>query len=212
MPFHASDLMLATAGAPFTRPGWQFELKYDGFRMCVLKSDSFIRLVTRQNVDATAWFPEIVKAVAQIPHTLVLDGEVCVTDAYHRPNFERLMRRAALRRYKAGCDPVVFYGFDLLYLDGIDLRPRDLASRKAEMGSIFPIGKEGLSLVTGIEERGEWLFQQAVDLGMEGIVAKRLDSPYIAGRSSLWVKSKPKGWHRGWKRAPTVPPREARSP
>lgn len=105
--------------APFGQVGWIFDIKYDGWRLLAGARDGKVQLATRNGVDATNWFPEVVQGLASLaggPH--ILDGEVCVLDDLGRSDFNRLQDRAGRRRWFHGCDPVVFCAFDLLARDG----------------------------------------------------------------------------------------------
>jgi len=109
----------------------------------------------------------------------VLDGEVCVLDQHGRSDFNRLHRRARRLGHKAGADPVVICVFDLLLHAGKDIRLQSLAKRKAALQRLLREKRDSVLLVGGVAERGVWLFQRALELELEGIVSKRLDSPYM---------------------------------
>lgn len=124
----------------------------------------------------------------------VLDGEVCVLDDYGRSDFDRLHARAKRRGFPAGADPVVFCAFDLLVHQGLDVRALPLKTRKRRLAQLLRRQRPSVLLVDGIAERGTWLFIQALELKLEGIVSKRLDSEYESGvRSRAWVKVKRPG-------------------
>src|SRR5688572_22824429 len=121
--------MLATlVDAPFHRPGWVWEEKYDGIRLIALKDGPRVRLLTRNDKDRTGDFPEVVAALAALPApTLVLDGEVVVFDAAGVSRFQLLQRRAA------GASPPIYVAFDCLYARGRDLLPRPLTARRTAL-------------------------------------------------------------------------------
>lgn len=175
-----------TSDGPFTRKGWLFELKYDGFRLLAEKvEDGAVRLAYRSGRDATRIFPEITEAVADLPYrSLLLDGEAVILDESGRPDFQLLQRRA--QRSAADVPPVLFV-FDLLAFEGYDLRPLPLSDRKAILRAVLP-STDHLRIVEEIPERGEDLYAAVQSLGLEGIVAKREDSPYKPGYSPLWLK------------------------
>ncbi len=185
--------MLATAGAPFDRTGWLFELKYDGYRMMASRSGDEVVLLSRTGQPLTRAFPDIVRAVASLPHDgLVLDGEVVVHDAAGRPAFGLLQQRAglsgALEIARAARHlPAVFYVFDLIAATGRDLRPLPLTARKQLLRSALP-STGPLRYSEHVLNQGLATFESAKRLGLEGIVGKRADSPYRSGRSGDWIK------------------------
>ncbi len=187
-------LMLAeTADDPFTRKDWLFEPKLDGYRVLAARVKGEPRLLTRNGNDCATSFPEILRAVAALPFDqLILDGEVVALDDQGRPSFQRLQGRARLSRpidirHAAVNTPVTYYGFDLLGFEDFDLRPLPLTARKAILRRVLPpVG--ALRYLEHVDEQGEALYQEAVRLDLEGIVAKKANAPYKAGRSPLWVK------------------------
>jgi bifunctional non-homologous end joining protein LigD len=190
----ALEPMLAeVADEPFSAPGWVFEIKYDGFRLVAGRSGASARVFYRRGREATAAFPDVARAVAALPYRdLVLDGEVTVLDEAGRPSFERLQKRCQLLRpldiERAAVDlPAAYFVFDLLGFEGRDLRPLPLRARKALLARILP--KLGpLRYADHIEERGAEMFAAVLGMGLEGVVAKRADAPYRAGRSADWRK------------------------
>src|SRR5215217_669060 len=185
--------MLAEAQEePFNAPGWLFELKLDGYRTLASR-DQTARLLSRNGNDLSACFPEILQALKALPfERVLLDGELVALDDRGRPNFQRLQQRAQLRRAldirHAVVDcPVTFYAFDLLALDGFDLRALPLATRKQLLQRVVPSAGV-IRYLDHFEDDGIVLYQQVQKLGLEGIVAKRGDSPYKSGRSPAWIK------------------------
>ena len=189
-------LMLAqTRDDAFTDPNWLFELKYDGYRLLGAREGGARQpvLLSRNGHDLTAVFPEIAHAVQTLPYDdFVLDGEVVVHDDAGRPSFPRLQKRGRLtQRYdiaRATVElPATLYAFDLLALEGFDLRSLALAERKAMLQWMLPpVGP--IKFADHIEGRGEAFFEQVREMQLEGIVAKKADSRYRAGRSSAWIK------------------------
>jgi bifunctional non-homologous end joining protein LigD len=187
-------LMLAeTADGPFSDDRWLFELKLDGYRLLAARDGSSARLLSRNGNDLSASFPEVKRAVAALPvERFLLDGEVVALDDSGRPSFQRLQQRGKLTRAmdirRATVDnPVTFFGFDLLAVEGFDLRPLPLSTRKEILRKLLP--SAGLiRFLDHFEGEGEVLYHQVQKLGLEGIIAKRSDSPYRAGRSSDWLK------------------------
>jgi bifunctional non-homologous end joining protein LigD len=187
------ELMLAeTRDAPFSRPGWVFEIKYDGYRM-LAQGGHEARLISRNGNDLTAGFPELERALRALPYAgVVFDGEVVVHDGSGLPSFQRLQKRARLSRpvdvRRAAVElPAAFYVFDLLGFEDYDLRSLPLVERKALARQLLPpVGP--LRFADHLEEQGTAMYDQAVKLGLEGIIAKKADAPYQKGRSPHWIK------------------------
>jgi len=189
-------LMLATSAAkPFDGPGWLYELKYDGYRVLAIRRGAKTRLLSRRGSDLAACFPEIVAGLDKLPD-IVLDGELVILDRGGKPQLDRLRRRARLKNEisilnAAHWEPAAILVFDILRLGAKDLRKLPLLKRREiartalhrAMGSF-----KRIRLVQQVGGTGSGLYQAAAALGLEGIVAKRADSPYRAGRSKDWVK------------------------
>ncbi len=191
---HDVKLMLAKPrDDAFSDPGWQFELKLDGFRMLAARVDGEPLLLTRNGHDATARFPEIARSLRKLPYEhLVLDGEIVVHDEAGLPNFQRLQQRARLARSPdiaraAVLKPATFYAFDLLGFEGHDVRPLSLTLRKRAL-SLVPPPAGPIRYTEHFQAEGERLFAQVQQMGLEGIVAKRAEGRYRGGRSSDWLK------------------------
>ena len=186
------DLMLASSAAkPFERAGWIFELKYDGFRVLAMRSGMEMRLLSRRGNDLARWFPEIVACVRELPN-VVLDGELVVLDEKGKPEFERLSRRARTRNpisieAATRSDPAAVFAFDLLSLRGKDVRGLPLLKRKELVADVLR-NSQRIRPVQYVGEQGQRLYDAASALELEGIVAKRADAPYKAGRSKDWIK------------------------
>jgi bifunctional non-homologous end joining protein LigD len=188
-------LMLAERRAePFDDPRWVFELKYDGFRVVAAVERGRPRIFYRGGSEATECFPEVARAVAALPcEDAVLDGELVVLDGRGRPQFQRLQQRFQLRRgpdtaRAAAAHPACLFAFDLLRLDGSDLRPRPLLDRKAQLRRLLGRCAGRLRYVQHVRGRGVTLFEEVSRRGLEGVLAKRADSPYQGGRSAHWLK------------------------
>ena len=200
-----APLMLAeTRDEPFSDPAWLFELKLDGYRLLAARGSGPPRLFSRNGNDLASSFPEVTRAVGALPVSRVLlDGEVVALDESGRPSFQRLQQRAKLTRAldirrAAVENPVTFFAFDLLAAEDFDLRPLPLVTRKELLRKLLP--PAGLiRYLDHFEGEGEVLYQQVQKLGLEGIVAKRADSTYRAGRSASWIKirTRPLGRFRG---------------
>jgi bifunctional non-homologous end joining protein LigD len=189
-----SPMLAVSADAPFSRAGWVFEIKLDGYRLLAAREKGEARLVSRNGNDLTATFPEIARAVRGLPYEgLVLDGEVVVHDARGIPSFQELQKRGRLTRWSdvqraAAERPATFYAFDLLACEGLDARELPLLERKAVLREVLPrCGPIRFS--DHVEERGEEVYEQVTTLDLEGIVGKKADAPYRAGqRSRDWIK------------------------
>jgi bifunctional non-homologous end joining protein LigD len=170
---------------PFSDPGWIFERKLDGVR-CLAHRDGGdgVRLLSRTNRSMNGDYPELVDALeAQACQDFVVDGEVVAFDKPGVTSFSRLQRRA---REPV---PVFLYLFDILRLDGRDVRDLPLRKRKALLRKALSFGGP-IRLNPHRNEHGEEMFREACAKGLEGVVAKRADSPYRSTRSSDWRKLK----------------------
>src|SRR5437870_270777 len=188
-----TELMLAeTRADPFTKDGWLFEVKLDGYQMRAACEDGEPILYSRKGLDYTESFPEIARAVKAIPFDgVILDGELVVLNDSSHPSFNKLQTRAKLgaREAKRAAieSPATLYVFDLLAFAGYDLRKLPLVKRKEILKKVLP--QTGpLRYSEHFEKNGEALYEQVVKLGLEGIMAKKADSPYRSGRSSDWLK------------------------
>jgi bifunctional non-homologous end joining protein LigD len=189
-------VMLATLGArPFSRPGWLFEVKYDGIRVLARREGPTIELGGRAGQSFTARYPEVVGALRTLPfERFVLDGEVVALDERGRPSFQRLQSRMHLTRatdieHARATTPVTAVFFDALALDGRDLRGFPLEARKECLSLLVPA--RGVIQYGGhVLEHGEAFYDAACEERIEGIVAKRVTSRYTAGRSPDWIKIK----------------------
>jgi bifunctional non-homologous end joining protein LigD len=186
-------MLAETREGPFSAKGWLFEPKLDGYRAIAGVAGRKASLVYRGGGDAAETFPEISRALAGLPFSsAVLDGEIVILDAKGRPVFQKLQKRGMLtgradRTRASNESPATLYVFDLLGLEDADVRSLPLTERKALLQRVVPeVGP--LRLVSSVPELGEELYEAAVQLGFEGIVAKKADSPYRPGRSSAWLK------------------------
>ena len=187
-------VMLATAREePFTKEGWVFEIKYDGYRLIADGAGGQPVLWSRTGNDITGTFPDIARAVRGLPYDgIVLDGEVVVHDDAGLPSFSRLQQRGRLQRKsaiaRAALDlPAAFYAFDLLAFGGLDLRDLPLLARKAVLREVLPTVSP-VRYSDHVATQGEAMYEQVTAMRLEGIVAKKADSPYRSGRSTSWYK------------------------
>jgi len=188
------ELMLAEPREKaFTKEGWLFELKLDGFRFLASRENGEGKLTTRNGHDLTAAFPEIARSLTALPYDdLVLDGELVVPDDAGRPSFQRLQERARFTRAtdigRAAVEqPASLFLFDFLAAEGYDARSLPLVERKKLLRRVVPeVGP--LRYLEHFETTGEAVYAQVTKMGLEGVVAKKMDAPYRAGRSSNWIK------------------------
>jgi len=170
---------------PFDREGWLFEVKWDGYRAIAEIEGKTVALYSRNGLSFEAAFAPIVKSLAKINRRAILDGEVVVLDEQGRSNFQALQN---FIRFQSGT--LVYYVFDLLALDGKDLRSEPLRVRKASLEKIVR-KLPNVHVSEHIERHGEAMFQEAMKWGLEGIIAKKADSQYREGeRNGSWLKIK----------------------
>jgi bifunctional non-homologous end joining protein LigD len=173
------------ADHPPSGTNWIHEIKHDGYRLMARRDSVGIRLITRRGNDWSARFPLVVEAVNHLKvRSCLIDGEVVCCDDRGLAIFSTLRRRRN--------EPDAFlYAFDLLELDGLDMRREPIETRKATLASLLRKGKPGVRLNEHIAHpNGAAVFQHACKLGAEGIVSKRLGSRYRSGRSPDWLKFK----------------------
>jgi DNA ligase D-like protein (predicted ligase) len=176
----------------FSDPAWIYERKLDGERCLAFKSGSGVRLMTRNEKEDTSTYPEITETLAaQQANDFIIDGEIVAFDG-SQTRFERLQQRLGVRH--PGADllaevPVYYYIFDVLWADGRDVRPLPLLERKQILRDLLTFTGP-LSFTEHKDTEGEAYFRQACASGWEGLIAKRADAPYRAGRSRDWLKFK----------------------
>ena len=184
---------LATLTADrFSDPAWLYERKFDGERCLAFRDGDQLRLMTRNQQQVTGTYPEIAEALrAQRASDFVVDGEVVAFDR-DQTSFSRLQRRLGVRDPAAALRaeiPVYIYLFDVLWADGRDVRAQPLLERKQVLGDLLSFGGP-LRFTEHRDTDGEAYYREACQLGWEGIIAKRGDAPYRAGRSRDWLKFK----------------------
>ncbi len=187
--FGIMDPCLPTS-VPFAPAGsmWVHEIKHDGYRLMVRRTAAGVRIRTRNGHDWTNRFPLIVEAAEWLRATsFVIDGEGVILRADGVSDFDRLHSR----RHDG---EVQLLGFDLLELDGTDLRRHPLTTRKATLATLLRRSRDGIQNVEHIEATdGATVFVHPCKLGLEGIVSKRRDSVYWPGRSRMWLKDQEPG-------------------
>lgn len=177
--------MLATlTDKPFDDPEWIFETKWDGFRAVAVAKPGHAELYSRRGHDISKKYPSICEALATIKNDAVFDGELVALDVHGRSRFQ-LLQNAGRNTAR-----LLYCVFDLLYLDGKDLRDQPLVERKKALEKVLP--KSPLLLYsTHVAGEGAGAFKQAKRAGEEGVIAKRADSPYLSGkRTRDWLKVK----------------------
>jgi bifunctional non-homologous end joining protein LigD len=172
------------AEMPPTGPDWVHEIKHDGFRVMARRDGKKVRLISRKGKDLTYRFPLVVQAVAALPvHSCLIDGEAIISDATGLAVF------SLVRSYRNGPRATLF-AFDLIEIDGVDLRWRPIEDRKAALKKLLGRSPRGIAFNKHFDVEGTVVFHHACKLGCEGIVSKRLGSPYRFGRSTDWLKVK----------------------
>src|SRR3954454_14275896 len=166
---------------------WRYEIKGDGYRAQLHLHDGATKVYSRTGLDWTAQFSSIASAARALnARSVIIDGEAVVYGANGVPDFQQLRRELG----KQKSPRVRYHAFDLLYLDGYDLRAATYVERKRLLQGLLDGAPETLMFVEGLEADGAEVFQAACKLGIEGIVAKRVDAPYRSGRQDSWIKLK----------------------
>jgi DNA ligase D-like protein (predicted ligase) len=182
-PVRAGAMKAVLTDERFSDPDWIFERKLDGIRAVAIRDGDGVRLLSRNDLSLEGRYPEVVDALeAQPGRRFVVDGEVVAFDGA-QTSFAKLARRGQSHV------PVFFYIFDLLWLDGHDVRALPLRTRKRLLRDALQF-QDPLRLTTHRNGDGERLFAEACRKGWEGLIAKRADSPYTEKRSKHWLKFK----------------------
>jgi bifunctional non-homologous end joining protein LigD len=179
------------SGRPFSDPNWVFERKLDGERCGALRRAGHVRLLSRTDQLMNDTYPELVDALALDGPDLLLDGEI-VAFKRGQTSFERLQQRIGIHdadRARRSPVAVYYYMFDLLELAGEDIRPLPLLERKARLRKAVDF-HDRLRFTSYVRHDGEKAFHLACQRGWEGVIAKRIGSPYVATRSRDWLKLK----------------------
>jgi bifunctional non-homologous end joining protein LigD len=180
------------ADRPPAGPEWQHEIKWDGYRIIARKDGERVRLWARTGTDYTTVLDRIRAALAALPiGSALIDGEAIAFDAEGRPSFTALRSREGERG-------ALLIAYDLLELDGQDIRREPLQERRKRLarllrptrGKVAQTIASGILLSEAIEGKGKAIFREACRLGLEGIVSKRLGSPYVSTRTRNWLKIK----------------------
>jgi bifunctional non-homologous end joining protein LigD len=189
------DVQLATlVQAPPAGEEWIHELKFDGYRLTATIHRGRVSLFTRNGHDWTRRFPEIVSALEQLPVTeAIVDGEIVAPQPDGSTSFRKLQEWLSTKSAGAGKGKLVYQAFDLLYLEGYDLRKTPLLERKGALAQL--LGSAGhpdgpVRYSDHVSGQGDQFFEQVCEMGLEGMVSKRVSSAYSSGRQRTWLKTK----------------------
>jgi bifunctional non-homologous end joining protein LigD len=172
------------AERPPSGPEWLHEIKHDGFRIMARRNSNGVQLYTRNGYDFAGRFPQIVEAVSKLNmRSCFIDGEAIVVDRRGLSAFDLL--RSWRHDHAA-----VLCAFDLIELDGRDLRSTPIEQRKRALADLLHRARDSIVLTVHYDTDGETVFKHACALGCEGIVSKRRGSPYRSGRFEHWLKIK----------------------
>jgi bifunctional non-homologous end joining protein LigD len=188
LPDFVEPTLATLVARPPSGARWVHEIKFDGYRLEARIDHGAVRLLTRNGLDWTAKFGDGMRdALAKLPaETALIDGELVVELGTGASDFSALQADLSEGR----TDRFVFYAFDLLYLDGHDLRGATLSDRKTALRAILPDTPGILRFSDHFEDDGSMVLQHACRLSLEGIVSKQADALYRSGRGKIWVKSK----------------------
>ncbi|WP_072392571.1 non-homologous end-joining DNA ligase [Hyphomicrobium sp. CS1GBMeth3] len=189
MPAFVPPCLTTLTSTPPDGDNWVHEIKLDGYRLQARVRDGTVQLLTRGGLDWTARFPSIAKALAALKvKSAIIDGEAVVETSEGVTSFIKLVEALEAGR----SEDMVFVVFDLLYLDGVDIRDAPLKDRKELLHALMARGRRSprLRYSEHLTTDGQTVLNEACVLGLEGIVSKRLDLPYRSGRNGDWLKSK----------------------
>ncbi|MFN4140858.1 DNA ligase D [Aestuariivirga sp.] len=189
LPAFVEPSLAMSVAEPPTASGWLHEIKHDGYRIQARLDGGKVKLLTRKGLDWTKRFPAVADAVKTLAaKAALIDGEIIVQDEQGHSTFSGLQTDLKSGRQ----DRIVFYVFDLLYLDGADIRGAPLTERKRLLSEVLSQSPQHFALRYNdhLDQPGEDILAQACRLGLEGIVSKKCDMPYVSGRGEHWVKSK----------------------
>ncbi|RYY61075.1 MAG: DNA ligase, partial [Chitinophagaceae bacterium] len=185
MPVDLKPMLATLSAEAFSHPDWQFEIKWDGYRALAYVDGSKVSLRSRNNLSFNDAYAPIVNALRTWKLPAVVDGEIVVLDEEGRADF------GALQQWKrTGKGHLYYYVFDVLWVDGVDLRDKPLSERRALLKQLLPEGSL-LRYSEAIEEYGKDFFEMVRKNGLEGMIAKDGNAPYRDGqRSDRWLKVK----------------------
>ena len=187
MPDFVEPMLAALAKQPPSGANWLHEIKFDGYRLEARIKNGQARLLTRAGLDWTEKFGPLAAALKALPvREALIDGEAVVENGGGASDFSLLQADLSEGR----TDRFRFYAFDLISLDGYDLRDVPLVKRKALLEKLLVGAQDPLRISQHFEENGELVLKHACRLGLEGVISKQRDSPYRSGRGRSWIKSK----------------------
>jgi bifunctional non-homologous end joining protein LigD len=193
MPDFIAPQLCTPVERPAPGAGWCHEIKFDGYRVQLRVEDGAATLKTRKGLDWTKKFSSVAKEGGALPDAMI-DGEIVALDHNGAPSFSAL--QAALSDGKT--DDLIFFAFDLLFAEGLDLRRLPLGDRKARLKELLEGHKRKsnqIRYVAHFESGGDAVLQSACKLELEGVVSKKLDGPYRSGRTESWTKTKCRAGH-----------------
>lgn len=191
MPRRVEPCVATLVDKPPRGPAWAFEVKWDGYRLAVHVGPGEVRAITRGGYDWTKKFGLIVAEARELGHaSMILDGEAVVLDHEGRSDFGLLQRAVGKKPSLHEASEIIFYAFDLLYLDGHDLRSLPMGERRRLLEPIVAGRTGAIRFSEEVRADGAEFFQAACELGLEGIIAKRREAPYRSGRRPEWLKIK----------------------
>jgi bifunctional non-homologous end joining protein LigD len=187
LPAWVAPQLATLVSDPPPGDGWVHEIKLDGYRILIRIERGRVKLLTRNRQDWTARFPAVAEAAAALPvKEALLDGEIVVLDRAGVSSFQALQQAEHLEKGRT----LVYVAFDLLFLDGRDLRPLPLVERKARLAGVLESRRGRVRYSEHFDVPGQRVYDRACRRGLEGIVAKRKDAPYTSGRGQGWLKVK----------------------
>ncbi len=201
MPDFIAPQLCATLSRPPASTNWVHEIKFDGYRIQMRVEDGAVTLRTRKGLDWTKKFGAIAKEAASVPDAII-DGEIVALGENGAPDFAAMQTALSERRTK----DLIFFAFDLLFANGVDLRKLPLIERKERLSEMLgEVGHGTENLIRYVEHftnGGDAVLQSACRLELEGIISKKADATYVSGRTDTWAKSKCRAGHEvvigGW--------------
>lgn len=190
-----APMLASVAEEPFSKNGWVFEPKFDGIRAIAYVSGGEVKILSRRGLDLTGRYPELAEHLAKSKKDCIVDGEIVAFDEHGRTSFQLLQQASGLRS-RGALDkserniPVRFYVFDILSVDGKSVMEKPLIERKALLKKHLT-ETPNVRRVDDLGTDGNKAFLACVENGLEGVIAKKVDSPYLEGKRTLaWLKLK----------------------
>ena len=183
MPERIEPCLALLASKPPIGDQWAYEVKWDGYRLAVHIEPGRVRIITRGGHDWTRRFPTIAHDARELGlDTAILDGEAVVLDARGASDFGGLQKALGGRGGKRSAAGAILYAFDLLYLNGHDLRALSLDERRMMLADNIRAKHSSIRVSEEVDADGPQFLKLACELELEGIIAKRRDAPYRSGR------------------------------